>query len=419
MRKSQEIEGLVKEHNFTSEQLNKTSYIVHKKNNAARLALEYRQLMKLETPLVNVAANPSETSLYFWQGVLQGPVDTIYEGLIIKFEIHVPDSYPYTPPEVKVYGDVRITHPNIFDRGTICLDFLRTHEVKKKSPYGAWKQTYSIYSILHQLQGFFYEGNDVFSKLHRIKKRRLIREEILKIQENVVEYDKNRRELIRLENEEKKKALQNIMKEEAGLKYLLARKAKEEAKNEKRREKQRAKRRERRALERDKRKKENEERIKKIKEELRQKDLLARRELRESLRSQMAIEKNLKSEHTTQKGSESQSQITMTRVMTDELSDKDYFKSWELQTQVYRQYMAENAAKKAADAAKLATEKEQRRLARIEARRLRKEEKEVRHIQEAKLARKIIADILNSEIYEKDFWPKVILEEEFKPEEFL
>lgn len=60
MRKSQEIESLLKEHNFTPEQLNKSSYIVHKKNNAARIALEYRQLMKLETPLVNVAANPSE-----------------------------------------------------------------------------------------------------------------------------------------------------------------------------------------------------------------------------------------------------------------------------------------------------------------------------------------------------------------------
>lgn len=247
----------------------------------------------------------------------------------------------------------------------------------------------------------------------------MIREEILKIKENVEEYDKNKRELIRLENEEKKKALQNIMKEEAGLKYLLARKAKEEAKNEKRREKQRAKRRERRALERDKRKKENEERIKKIKEELRQKELIARRELREQLRAQMAMEKNLRSENTTSKGSESQSQITMTRLMTDELSDKDYFKSWELQTQVYRQYMAEIAAKKAADAARLATEKEQRRLARIEARRLRKEEKEVKHIQEAKEARKIITDFYNSDIYEKDFWPKVIPQEDFKPEEFL
>ena len=374
--------------------------------------------MKLDVPLVNVAANPSQDSLYIWQGVLQGPIDTIYEGLILKFEIQLPICYPNSPPKVFLYSDTRITHPNIFDKGLICLDFLQQTTREKTKCTGQWNSTYSIYSILHQLQGFFYEGNDVFSKLHRIKKRRLIREEILKIKENVIEHDKNKRELIRLENEEKKKALQNIMKEEAGLKYLIARKAKEEAKNEKRREKQRAKRRERRALEREKRKKENEERVKKIKEEIRQKDLISRRELRETLREKMALEKNLKSESGTVKGSESQSQITMTRLMTDELSDKDYFKSWELQTSVYRQYMAEVAAKKAAESARLATEKEQRRLARIEARRLRMEEKELKHIQEAKEARKIISELLNSEIYEKENWPRVVLQEEFQPEEF-
>jgi ubiquitin-conjugating enzyme E2 G2 len=263
---------LLKENNFTADQLNKTSYIAHKKNNAARIALEYKRLMNLEVPLVNVAANPSEHNLYFWQGILQGPIDTIYEGMILKFEIRLPDSYPLAPPVVKVYGDLRITHPNIFDNGVICLDFLELSRVYKNSKnpkdkeFQSWKSSSSIYSILHQLQGFFYEGNDLFSKLHRIKKRRLIREQILKIKEDLIEYDKNKRELIRLEIEEKNKALQNIMKEEAGLKYLLARKAKEEAKNEKRREKQRAKRRERRALEREKRKKENEERIRKIKE---------------------------------------------------------------------------------------------------------------------------------------------------------
>lgn len=137
--------------------------------------------------------------------------------MILKFEIIIPDSYPYTPPKVVIYSDVRITHPNIFDKGEVCLNILTDQfTLKFKNPekwksalssHQQWNQTYSIYSILHQLQGFFYEGNDAFSKLHRIKKRRLIREEILKIKDSVVEYDKNKRELIRLENEEKKKAL--------------------------------------------------------------------------------------------------------------------------------------------------------------------------------------------------------------------
>lgn len=120
------------------------------------------------------------------------------------------------------------------------------------------------------------------------------------------------------------------------------------------------KRRERRARERESRRKQNEERIRKLKAKIKEEELTRRREFREKLRIEMAKEKNMKiiSGELTGSDAMSSSQMTMSRLMTDELSDKDYFKPWELQTQVYRKYLADKATKKAAEAARKATEKE-------------------------------------------------------------
>lgn len=231
MRQSQEVKDLLR-YNPVS-QLNSNYYTKNTYTAVNRLAAEYRFLKNLETPLVNVAANPSEKDLFIWQGILQGPLDTIYEGLVLKFELHVPSSYPYAPPKVVIYSDVRITHPYIFNQGEVCLEMFQARKDRTKG----WNTTYSIYSILHQLQGFFFEGDDMFSKPHRLKKRRLIREQILKIKDDLVEYDKNKRILIEMEKIEKQKSIQNIVDEQQGLKLLKIQKANEEKKAEIKREK--------------------------------------------------------------------------------------------------------------------------------------------------------------------------------------
>jgi ubiquitin-protein ligase len=254
--------------------------------------MEYRALRDLEIPLVNVSANPSEQTPYIWQGILQGPVDTVYEGLVIKFEILIPESYPYTRPKVILHSKVHINHPLIMNDGELCLDVFR----HKKDRTTGWNTLYSIYSILHQLQGFFYEGDAEFSKPHRLKKRRLIRESIFQIRDDLVEYDKNKRILLERAKIESQKAIQSQVDEATGLKLLLAQKKKEEEETEKKREKQRVKRRERRAVDREKSNKENLARIAKIKADIKEKELSARRELRERMRQEMALEKNMKIE---------------------------------------------------------------------------------------------------------------------------
>ena len=92
--------------------------------------------------------------------------------MVLKFEIFFTDSYPHVPPKVQIYSNQRITHPYVFDNGIVCLDMLQVRKGKKSG----WNRSYTLYSILHQLQGFFFEGDDIFSKPHRLKKRRLIRE---------------------------------------------------------------------------------------------------------------------------------------------------------------------------------------------------------------------------------------------------
>lgn len=52
-------------------------------------------------PEKSVSAFPGE-SLFKWVATINGPVNTVYEGLSYKLTMEFPQSYPYTPPVVKV-----------------------------------------------------------------------------------------------------------------------------------------------------------------------------------------------------------------------------------------------------------------------------------------------------------------------------
>lgn len=80
-----------------------------------------------------------------------GAKDTPYEGGIFKLEIHLPDRYPFEPPQVQFI--TKIYHPNIDSAGRICLDVL------KSPPQGSWKPSQNISTILTSLQLLLSEPN--------------------------------------------------------------------------------------------------------------------------------------------------------------------------------------------------------------------------------------------------------------------
>ncbi|GMG47300.1 unnamed protein product [Ambrosiozyma monospora] len=86
-----------------------------------RLLKEYQELLK--NPTEGIVAGPvSDTNLFEWQCLLEGPKDTVYEDGVFKAIMKFPKDYPLSPPTLKFQSD--ILHPNIYKDGTVCISIL-------------------------------------------------------------------------------------------------------------------------------------------------------------------------------------------------------------------------------------------------------------------------------------------------------
>ena len=142
--------------NINTEQ-NKTKDVIKKKSNLhiERVLMDYKEI--LNNPLKNIEVFPFE-NLFFdtWHIILSGPNEkgNPWAGLRIHLVLNFRDNYPLVAPEIKV--SYNIPHPNIFSDGYICLDMIKNQSYYDKS---AWSPSYSIYSILMQLQSFLFSEN--------------------------------------------------------------------------------------------------------------------------------------------------------------------------------------------------------------------------------------------------------------------
>ncbi|PHJ22023.1 ubiquitin-conjugating enzyme subfamily protein [Cystoisospora suis] len=72
----------------------------------------------------SVFARVLDGDIHHWEGFLDGPSGTPYEGGKFKLDILIPPDYPYNPPKMKFI--TKIWHPNISSQtGAICLDILK------------------------------------------------------------------------------------------------------------------------------------------------------------------------------------------------------------------------------------------------------------------------------------------------------
>ena len=69
-------------------------------------------------------ADNNSPDILHWKATIIGPSQTALEGGIFKLDVKFPDNYPAKPPLIKFI--TKVYHPNINDKGEICLDLLKS-----------------------------------------------------------------------------------------------------------------------------------------------------------------------------------------------------------------------------------------------------------------------------------------------------
>lgn len=115
------------------------------KEASKRLQKELMELMMSGEK--GVSAFPEADNLFKWIATIEGPKETLYQGLKFKLSVEFTPKYPYVPPSVQFLTPC--FHPNIDSEGNICLDIL-----KEK-----WTVLYDIRTVLISIQSLLNEPN--------------------------------------------------------------------------------------------------------------------------------------------------------------------------------------------------------------------------------------------------------------------
>ena len=110
-----------------------------------------------------ISAFPDGDKLFEWIATVNGPADSVYDGLKYKLRLEFPAAYPYTAPTVKFVTPC--FHPNVDQHGNICLDIL-----KEK-----WSALYEVRTILLSIQSLLGKFIHLIEKnVNQIKLSRLL-----------------------------------------------------------------------------------------------------------------------------------------------------------------------------------------------------------------------------------------------------
>ena len=113
----------------------------HRSSGAATQQVSKRLQSELMSLMMSgdkgISAFPDGDNLLSWVGTVEGPKDSVYEGLKFKLRLEFPAGYPYQSPTVRF--STPCFHPNVDTHGNICLDIL-----KEK-----WSALYEVNIVRH------------------------------------------------------------------------------------------------------------------------------------------------------------------------------------------------------------------------------------------------------------------------------
>jgi ubiquitin-conjugating enzyme E2 N len=110
-----------------------------------RITKELKKLKK--DPVDNIEITPTIDNIRYIKIKFIGVKETPYEDGIFKIEMYLPKDYPMSPP--LVLFRTKIYHPNINQRGEICLDILKDK----------WSPALQIRSVLLSIQALLSKPN--------------------------------------------------------------------------------------------------------------------------------------------------------------------------------------------------------------------------------------------------------------------
>ena len=93
-------------------------------------------------------AFPEGDNLFKWIGTLKGGDGTPFEGLSYKLDLRFPPDYPFSPPQITFVTPC--FHPNVDERGNICLDILKDK----------WSASLSVSAVLQSLRSLLGDPNN-------------------------------------------------------------------------------------------------------------------------------------------------------------------------------------------------------------------------------------------------------------------
>ncbi|KAG2386364.1 hypothetical protein C9374_002810 [Naegleria lovaniensis] len=117
-----------------------------------RLLRDWKEIQSCAKTLDTIWAQPLENDLYTWHGTLLAHPQSDYAGIILRLKMTFPMDYPHNPCNIELLNMLHHSHVH---NGHICLDMLKTHHSTER--YSGWSSSYTVLSILLQLQSFLFE----------------------------------------------------------------------------------------------------------------------------------------------------------------------------------------------------------------------------------------------------------------------
>lgn len=106
-----------------------------------------KEATKKDSKNLTYSVSPDNNDLFHWSGYIFGPEGSVYQGGAFQVKLEFLTDYPFKPPKVRF--TTLIYHPNINNKGAICLDILKDN----------WSPVLTVTKVLMSISSLLTDPN--------------------------------------------------------------------------------------------------------------------------------------------------------------------------------------------------------------------------------------------------------------------